>query len=96
MNEIEKQVVENFKQDENVMILVFSQWCTNHDLDPQALYKEAYPQQEIHPEHLQTFALAVPKEEAEPIANETVLGVLMMFGNTDLAAVVQQEIDKQK
>lgn len=30
----EKQLAEAYERDENMMILVFAQWCVNHDLDP--------------------------------------------------------------
>lgn len=30
----EKQLTEAYERDENMMILVFAQWCVNHDLDP--------------------------------------------------------------
>ncbi len=45
-NELEKNIIASFKQDEAMMILVFAQWCVNADLDPKTLYLEAYPQQE--------------------------------------------------
>lgn len=44
----EKQLVEAYERDENMMILVFAQWCVNHDLDPLELYAKAYPQQKLN------------------------------------------------
>lgn len=29
----QKQLEEYYRRDENMMILVFAQWCVNHDLD---------------------------------------------------------------
>ncbi|GAK10355.1 hypothetical protein JCM19038_4260 [Geomicrobium sp. JCM 19038] len=96
-NEIEKKVVEQFQQDENMMIMVFAQWCVNHDLDPVELYERAYPSQSMHPEHRKTIDdVTVPKEEAEDIDTATVLSVLQLFGNTDLAAIVEEQSRKNK
>lgn len=44
----EKQLAEAYERDENMMILVFAQWCVNHDLDPMELYAKAYPQQKLN------------------------------------------------
>lgn len=91
----EKQIIEAFKQDENMMALVFAQWCVNHDLSPEALYQEAYGDA-ANPVLQEAMALTVPKEEAGPIGTETLLGVLAMFGNDRLAEVVTLNQPKQK
>ncbi|KZE82160.1 hypothetical protein AV654_08890 [Paenibacillus elgii] len=94
--EIEEQVIRNYQRDENIMILAFAQWCINHGLDPVALYERAYPQQEANAALQQALELTVPKEEAGEVPDETLLGVLSMFGNEDLAFVVTQEIAKRQ
>lgn len=43
---VEEQIIESYKREEEMMILVFAQWCVNQGLDPHALYLQAYPQQE--------------------------------------------------
>ncbi|WP_028559536.1 hypothetical protein [Paenibacillus pinihumi] len=93
---VEEQVIKSFQQDEQMMVLVFAQWCVNHDLDPQELYLRAYPDQEANPALLQTLKLTVSKEEAGPVPDDTLLGVLSLFGNEDLAFVVTEEIGKRK
>ncbi|WP_077624127.1 hypothetical protein [Sediminibacillus massiliensis] len=95
-NEMEKRIIEQYQQDENMMILVFAQWCVNNDLDPDELYRRAYPNQSRNPELSKTMELIVPKEESETIPDQTVLGVLQLFGNDDLAFVVSNEIEKMK
>ncbi|NMM51029.1 hypothetical protein [Paenibacillus aquistagni] len=92
--EIEEQIINNYRQEENMMILVFAQWCINHGLDPMELYLQAYPNQADNPSLRQAMELTVPKEEAGPIEHDTVLGVLSLFGNEDLAFIVTQAIDK--
>ncbi len=94
--EIEEQVIRNYQRDEHIMILAFAQWCVNHGLDPVALYERAYPQQEANAALQQALELTVPKEEAGEVPDETLLGVLSMFGNEDLAFVVTQEIAKRR
>ena len=93
---MEEQMIENYQKDENMMILVFAQWCVNNDLDPAKLYKEAYPDQVDNPALQHCMELTVSKEESEHIPDTTLLGVLSLFGNDDLAFVVTEEIKKRK
>ena len=91
----EEKIVENYQRDEGMMILVFAQWCVNHGLDAHELYRRAYPGQAANPLLQQMVELTVPKEEAEEIPDQTLLGVLSLFGNDDLAFVVQEEINRR-
>ncbi|MBB5173717.1 hypothetical protein [Texcoconibacillus texcoconensis] len=93
---VEDQIVENYQKDEKMMVLVFTQWCVNNNLDPEDLYTRAYPTQTKNHTLKEAIDLTVPKEEAGDIADETLLGVLSLFGNDDLAFVVTEEIDKLK
>lgn len=93
-NEMEKKIIESYRQDEKMMVLVFAQWCVNHELDPVALYEKAYPDQPGNQSLTEAMELTVPKEEAGDIPNDTLLGVLSLFGNEDLAFVVTEEIRK--
>jgi hypothetical protein len=90
--ELEKKMADSYMRDTSAMILIFSQWCVNHDIDPEALYKEAYPEQSIPQELKNMQALTVPKEEAGEIPVETLLNVLMAFDNEQLAFAVQSRI----
>lgn len=93
--DFEQQVIQGYQRDEQMMILVFAQWCVNHDLDPAELYRRAYPDQTDHTALHQAIALTVPKEEAGEVPDSTLLGVLSLFGNDDLAFAVTQEIEKR-
>lgn len=93
--EMENQIVENYQRDEGMMILVFAQWCANHGIDAQELYRRAYPNQSNNPLLQQMIELTVPKEESEEIPDATLLGVLSLFGNEDLAFVVHEEMEKR-
>ncbi|MEH7120038.1 hypothetical protein V7128_21835, partial [Neobacillus vireti] len=63
---------------------------------PEEIYLRAYPNQSSNPALREAIELTVPKEEAGEIADQTLLGVLSLFGNDDLAFVVTEEIQKRK
>ncbi|WP_413299250.1 hypothetical protein AA0X95_15340 [Bacillus sp. 1P10SD] len=94
--ELEEKIIENYRGEEKMMILVFAQWCINHNLNPEELYIRAYPDQAANPALREAIELTVPKEEAGEVPDETLLGVLSLFGNNDLAFVVTEEITKRK
>ncbi len=89
-------MIESYQKDERMMILIFSQWCINNGLDPEKLYVEAYPHQEKNNTMTEVLELTVPAHESEEIPDQTVLNVLQLFGNDDLAFVVQEYIEKQE
>ncbi|WP_026908610.1 hypothetical protein [Paucisalibacillus globulus] len=94
--QLEEQIIKNYQNDEKMMILIFAQWCINNDMDPEELYKLAYPYQANNRALEEAMELTVPKIESNEIPDQTVLHVLQLFGNDDLAFVVQGEIDKRK
>jgi hypothetical protein len=94
--ELEEKIIENYQGQEKMMILVFAQWCINHDLEPEEIYLRAYPNQSANPALREAIELTVPKDEAGEVSDETILGVLSLFGNEDLAFVVTEEIQKRK
>ena len=94
--EHEQRVIENYQNDEKMMILIYAQWCINHDLDPKEMYKKAYPNQLQNDALVDALELTVYKQEADEIADQTVLNVLQLFGNDDLAYIVQEEILKRE
>lgn len=94
--EVEQKIIENYQKDEQMMILIFAQWCVNHDLDPLEVYLRAYPDQPANYTLKQTIDLTVPKEESEHIPDQTLLNVLSLYGNEELAFVVTEEINKKK
>ncbi|QKY71170.1 hypothetical protein [Lentibacillus sp. CBA3610] len=89
-NDIEQRVIESYQQDEKMMILVFAQWCINHDVDPEVLYERAYPDQKDNQALKEAMDLTVTKQESEEIADQTLLNILQVFENGDLAFVIQE------
>lgn len=96
MNEKDKQVIESYQHDEKMMILIYAQWCMNNEFDPVALYEQAYPGQGKNHTLVEVLDLTVPVKESEIIPDETVLHVLQLFGNDDLAFVVQEYIEERE
>ena len=94
--ELEEKIIQHYQGEEKMMILVFAQWCINHDLNPEEVYLRAYPNQASNPALKEAIELTVTKEEAGEIADQTLLGVLSLFGNDDLAFVVTEEIQNRK
>ena len=92
-NEISEKVISNYQKDEGMMIIIYAQWCVNNGLDPKAVYLKAYPDQSNNEYVMHMLEQTVTKEEAEDIANETLLQVLSLFGNEDLAFTVSKEVD---
>ncbi|OWA37900.1 hypothetical protein B9G55_02710 [Saccharibacillus sp. O16] len=91
--ETQEKIVQAYRQEEDMMILVYAQWCINNDLDPVELYTQAYPEQVANERLARGLELTVPKEEAGDITDDTLLGVLTMFGNEDLGMVVAEAIE---
>ncbi len=87
-------VIERYLQDEKTMILLFAQWCVNNDLDPLELYEKAYPDQPKNKALVEALNHTVDKGEAGSIAKESVISLLEMFGNVDLAFQVAQVEEK--
>lgn len=85
-------IIKKYQQDEAVMIQVFVDWALRNDLDPVELYQRAYPSQ------TKNEALLLAVEEADAfdmeIDDATLLELLQMFGNDDLAFVVSEEMEK--
>ncbi|WML44714.1 hypothetical protein [Neobacillus sp. PS3-40] len=94
--DLQEKIVQNYQGEEKMMILIFAQWCINHDLLPEELYLHAYPDQASNPALKEAIELTVSKEEAGEIPDQTLLAVLSLFGNDDLAFIVTEEINKRK
>ena len=90
---IDEQVIAKYKHDEKVMIQLFVQWCINHKVDPNELYARAYPEQQKNLS-LQEVLKEMDGAEVMEIGNETMLDVLQLFGNFDLAFILSEEIDR--
>jgi type III secretory pathway component EscR len=95
-NDISEQVISNYQKDEGMMIIIYAQWCVNNKLDPQAVYLKAYPDQSKNEYVMHMLEQTVSIDEAEHIPHDTVLQVLSLFGNEDLAFVVSNEINAMK
>src|SRR5699024_7246600 len=82
-------IIERYKEDDRMMVLVFAQWCVNESLDPLVLYREAYPNQPDNDLLINAIEDTASPKQAEKISHESIMQLLHMFGNDDLAYVVQ-------
>ncbi len=92
---IEEQVIQKYQEDEKVMIHLFIQWCLNHDLNPTELYARAYPDQGKN-FSLQQAIQDHENEEPMEITHETMMDILQLFENFELAFVLSEEIQRLK
>ena len=90
---IDEQVIQKYQQDEQLMIRLFIQWCANNELNPHELYRRAYPDQAENETMKEIIEEAKYEEEIE-IDNETMLDVLQLFGNDDLAFILTDEVER--
>lgn len=93
--EMDQFIIDSYQRDEQTMILIFAQWCINHHLDPTEVYGLAYPGQGNNEALQEAISLTVTKEEAGEIDDDTVLQVLSLFGNEELAFIVSEEISNR-
>ena len=86
---ITEYIIEKYQEDEQVMIQLFVQWCQNHKLDPFVIYQKAYPAQGPN----EAIKLIIDNNEPLDldIDSGTLIEVLQLFGNDDLAFVVSEE-----
>ncbi|HLQ71806.1 MAG TPA: hypothetical protein VK142_08380 [Bacillota bacterium] len=96
-NEKDDYIIQRYRENEEMMILVYAQWCVNNDIDPKALYKQAYPEQHIPALLDDVLDSTVPKDESEKITDDTVIQILQVYGNDDLAfAIVEKKKTKKE
>lgn len=88
------EVIKQYQEDENVMIQLFAGWCANHEINAKELYQQAYPHQ---PEN-ETLIKMIEETEKDfiEVNTETLINVLQLFGNDDLAFVVSNISEKFK
>ncbi|MDQ0206079.1 hypothetical protein [Alkalicoccobacillus murimartini] len=93
-SEREDFIIQKYKQEEQLMILLFAQWCVNHDLDPAAIYKKAFPAQTKNQQLTEAVEQTLPKSEADEIPLPSLLEVLSWFEQDELAFIVSEEANQ--
>ncbi|GGF08650.1 hypothetical protein GCM10010954_03950 [Halobacillus andaensis] len=94
--EIEERVIQKYRQDEDMMIVIFAQWCINNNLDPIQVYEEAYPHQSKNEKLNEAIEKTAPKNESELISSDALLEILALFENDDLAFKVAEYIEQNR
>src|SRR5690625_3780014 len=88
----DKRIINNYKEQEKMMILIYAQWCVNHDIDPIEHYQEAYPEQQTKDVLEEAVRRTVSKAETDSISDDLLLQALQTYENHDLCLIVQQKI----
>lgn len=96
LSDRDKFIIKRYEEDEEMMILLFAQWCVNNRIDAHELYERAYPQQGKNKVLDEALENTVAKEESDHISQEIIMAVLQAFGNDDLAFEVGQIEIKEK
>lgn len=85
---MKNKVIEQYEADENMMIQIYVQWCANHDINPIELYGKAYPNQTSNAVLIEVMENT--EKNALDVDTQSVLYVLQLFGNDDLAFEVSE------
>ena len=85
-------IIQKYQEDEQVMIQLFVQWCQYHEIDPIVLYQNAYPTQSANEAMLNIMNQNDPLDL--DIDTSTLIEILQLFGNDDLAFVVSKEAER--
>lgn len=90
---LQEFIIKKYQDEERTMVHLFIEWCREHKHDPHAVYQLAYPNQS---ENAIIIELMEELSEQEPlhIPNHTLLEVLQLFGNDELAFVIAELIEK--
>ncbi|WP_227394867.1 hypothetical protein [Jeotgalibacillus aurantiacus] len=90
--ELAQHIIQKYQEDEKIMVLLFIQWCQDQNLDPEKLYKEAYPAQPAN-----SFLKQLMDDQVSTdmdIDAGTLIQVMQTFGNDDLAHVIAKYAER--
>lgn len=86
---LQEQIIKKYEDDERTMIHLFIEWCRQHQLDAHEVYHQAYPDQAENPVMAEIIA-DIAEQAPIKIPTNTLLEVLQVFGNDELAFVVAE------
>lgn len=90
-----KYIIEQYQEKERLMIVVYAQWCIDHDVDPVKIYGRAYPEQGKNDLLLEVLEEPLEKEEPSAIDIMMLFEILQSYGNEDLAIAIQEEVESR-
>lgn len=94
--ERDQYIIEHYQAGEKGMILLFAQWCLNHQLDPYVLYEQAYPNQAGLTLLGEIMAHTVDPKEADPIETALLIDALQAYGNDALVFVIMEYLNRDE
>ena len=90
---IDEQVIQKYQQDEQLMIRLFVQWCANNEVGSPRVIQTCISKATRKCHHEENHRRSRSEDDID-IDNETMLDVLQLFGNEDLAFIVADEIER--
>lgn len=92
---IQDFIIQKYQDEEKTMVHLFVEWCRAHEYDPHTIYHTAYPEQGENP-ILSEIYKELQDQKPLHIQTDTLLNVLQIFGNDELAFVITELIEKYK
>lgn len=93
--QLQEFIIKKYQDEERTMVHLFIEWCRENEHDPHAVYQLAYPEQVENP-MIKELIEEIGEQEPLHIPNHTLLEVLQMFGNDELAFVITELIEKSE
>ncbi len=93
--QLQEFIIQKYQDEERTMVHFFIEWCREHQHNSHEVYQLAYPNQ---PENPIISELSAELNEQAPlhIPTDTLLEVLQVFGNDELAFVISELIAQAK
>lgn len=90
---IQDFIIKKYQDEERTMVHLFVEWCRSHHQDPHQVYQLAYPEQTENP-ILTEVLQELDDQKPIHIPTNTLLELLQMFGNDELAFVITELNEK--
>lgn len=91
--QLQEFIIKKYQDEERTMVHLFIEWCREHEQNPQTVYQIAYPEQGENP-IIKELVEELSEHEPLHIPTQSLLEVLQLFGNDELAFVIADLIDK--
>lgn len=92
--ELQDFIIKKYQDEERMMVHLFIEWCCENKLDPHTIYQLAYPNQEKNPVITELMENLTDQQPLH-IPNETLLDILQVFGNDELAFVIADLLESK-
>lgn len=91
--QLQEFIIKKYQDEEKTMVHLFIEWCREQEHNPHKVYQLAYPEQPENP-IIKELMKELSEQEPLHIPDHTLLEVLQLFGNDELAFVITELIEK--